>query len=280
MTYRLDPTTWRAIFARYPSELQDKIMACGTPIRDRNVHRCRSPACPRCCQLRGNAEARSALRFFADADHANMALVTISPGFITDLTDWGSMNRKFKSDIRNLINRQRREWPRRWGRVSLFGWPEADPVSLADLPILPSRIRLYIEAARPSWREEWVWMAHWHFVADTGLVDRQELRDVLGERWPLPSQVDVRPLDPGKGTKDENVSRISRYANKFCTGKTWDSVWSEWSPTAIANMRTWMALDGWTGKRFFIKPKVSRRAVPDVIEPPVGDQFDGMPMVI
>jgi hypothetical protein len=276
MTYRLDPATWRAICARYPTELQEKLAACGAPIRDKNVHRCRSPACPTCCRLRGRAEARRALTYFADADHANMVLVTVSPGFISDLVDWRPTNRKFVSDTRNLINRQRREWPRRWGGVSLYGWPEVDPIAQADLPILPSRIRSYVEAARPCWRGEWAWMPHWHLVADTGGVDWQELRDVFAERWPLPGQVDVRPLDPAKGTRDQNISRIARYANKFGVGKSWDGVWSEWSPVAIAEMRSWMALDGWNEKRFLVKPKASRGGLLRVAD----DQFEAMPMLV
>jgi hypothetical protein len=220
------------------------------------------------------------LRFFGDADHANLALLTVSPGLIADLADWRGTNRKFVSDTRNLINRQRREWPRRWGGLSLFGWPEADPIGQADLPILPTRIRAYVEAARPSWRGEWVWLPHWHFVVDCADVDWQEVRDVFGERWSLPSQVDLRPFNPAMGTRDQNISRIARYASKFAVGKSWDGLWSEWMPAAIAEMRSWAAIDGWNGKRFLVKSKASRRVASALVESSAGDRFDVIPVVI
>lgn len=276
MTYRLDPALWRAICTRYPVELQEKLAACGTPIREKNVHRCRSPACPTCCRLRGRAEGGRALAFFSDADHANMALLTVSPGFIADLADWRGMNTKFISDTRNLMNKQRRAFPRRWGGVSLYGWPEVDPIGQADLPILPTRIHEYVGAARPTWHGEWIWMPHWHLVVDAAGVDWQEVRDVFAERWSLPSQVDVRPFNPAMGSKDQSITRIARYSNKFGVCKSWDGVRSEWSPSAVAEMRAWMALDGWTGKRFLIKPKASRRGLLRFD----GNQFDGMAMLV
>ena len=248
------------VIAAYPSLLREKLLHCGEPIRERNLHRCRSPACPTCRGLRGRAEGRRAVRFFAGAKNEQMALVTICSGVVGDLADFGEVNRKMAYDLRNCITAQRRAWPARWGGVSVFGWPECDVIEIDALAVMPTGLHEYVTAARPNWNYAGTaWSVHWHMIFDCGRVDWQEVRDVLSDQFDLPHQVDVQPFFAGRSI-NENIMTIARYAHAFKSGKEWNGITNWWPIGPTADYYTVLASNGWTGKRFMLKQKVDRIA--------------------
>ncbi len=248
------------VISAYPDLLREKLARCGEPIRERNLHRCRSPACPVCRGLRGRAEGRRAVRFFDGAANERMALVTICSGVVGDLGEFGEANRRMAWGLRNAVAAQRRAWPGRWGGVSMYGWPEIDVIEASALAVMPLGLRAYVTAGRPAWNHDGIaWSVHWHMIFDSGRVDWQEVRDVLAGQFDLPHQVDVRPFHTGRSI-DQNIMSIAKYSHTFKVGKEWNGITNWWPIGPTADYYMMMALNGWNGKRFMLKRKADRIA--------------------
>lgn len=253
MVHKVDNARYYEIVSRYPQLLQDKLSHCGELVRNRNHYRCKSPACRYCRYLRGRHEGRAAVNFFSESRNENMILLTVAFDLALDVDEIEKLSIKFKSYVRNLINRERKR-SKRWDNVSLYGWFEADPIHICDISIAPQRINNYLFAKLLSSSTEMVWNCHIHAIVDCANVDWQQVRDVFIERWLLPSQVDVQ-LFGFDISKDENIKKISAYSHKYCYGKLWDGVFNKWNINDIVEYYTMKAKFGWCGNTFKINNK-------------------------
>ena len=243
------------IIGAYPELLREKLAVCGQPKRERNLHRCGSPACPACRRLRGRAEGRRAIEFFAGAAGYDLSLLTVAVGVVRDLWQVAGANQKFTFDCRNLVRAERRDWPGRWGRFRLYGWPEIDVIQRDDMPYMPSKLRGYVAASRPDWNAAGVvFAAHWHLIVNGAGLDRQEVEAAFMDQWPVEGAVDIRPFHLNRSV-DENITTIAAYAHQFKVGKLWNgSVMNWWPAGPTADMYAVLSSARWTGKRFIINP--------------------------
>lgn len=266
------------IIAAYPELLQKKLAVCGQPKRERNLHRCGSPACPTCRRLRGRSEGRRAIEFFAGSAGYDLSLLTVGIGVARDLWQVAGMNLKFTFDCRNLVRAERKDWPgHRWGRFRLYGWPEIDVIHRDDMPYMPSKLRGYVEASRPDWNAAGlVFAAHWHLIADGAGLDRQEVGAAFIDQWPVEGAVDIRPFHLNRSV-DENIMNIAAYAHKFKIGKMWDGVAMNWWPSRpTADMYAVLASTKWVGKRFVINPV--KPNIPQILTDDVSEKYECEPM--
>lgn len=245
----------RSVISCYPELLAEKIAECGREIRPRNLHRCRSPACPTCRKLRGRKEGRRAIKFMAGAANHDLLLLTVAVGVVRDLWQVAGANQKFTFDSRNLVRAARQDWPRRWGGFRLYGWPEVDVISSNDMPFMPDKLRNYVTSFKPDWNDDGVaYMPHWHLLVDGAGLDRQEVGAAFMDQWRVDGAVDVRPFHPNRSV-DENIAAIAKYSHAYKIGKMWDGVAMNWWPTRpTADMYSIISMNRWTGKRFMINP--------------------------
>ena len=120
-------------------ELYDRLVSCGTLSEGTFgwERKCNLPACPYCRAAYARKACKAALADFDGAINEELGMATLVAGATTDVEEIGAMFIKARSDLRNMINRQRAE-RRRWRNFKLIGWLEVDALAAEDLPNLGS----------------------------------------------------------------------------------------------------------------------------------------------
>lgn len=167
-------------------------------------------------------------------------MASVLLGATKDVEQIGDIFLTARSDLRNRVNRQRRE-SRRWMRVQLVGWLEVDAVSPLDVPLIPPQRREALMAlGLPSAEDhEAIWLPSFHAVVWHPGVDWQEVRDVLSLQWGAARQVHVQPAAQHL-TAEQNIKNIVSYSLKHRCQTNIGGVAMDWPASWLGQFYDWL----------------------------------------
>lgn len=131
----------------------------------------------------------------------------------------------------------------RWNDVQLTGWMEADPFDAAQVPLMQSRMREYLDENGPPlfFDSDAGWIVHMHVIVHHPRVDWQGVRDALQRQWPAEHAVDVQPCSQAKydgQSMDVALFTTTNYALKSTIGRM---LYGEQGGAIDTHPASWMA---------------------------------------
>lgn len=202
---------------------------------------CRSPACPRCKRIHIRREQRYIQTCFGDYRNAELGLVSVVVGAVSDIADMGRLIQQSREGTRKRIAASRKADPM-WNGVYLQGWHEIDAIGAHQVPHLPPNRRALVEKIAPLAFDSATpaWINTWHGIIHLNGLRADDVGHQFARQWRLAGQVDVRPFD-GNHSVAENLWRITAYANKFDTSITLSDYFSDrWPVSWEVDFYSWL----------------------------------------
>ena len=195
---------------------------------------CRTPACARCRGRYIGSQCRAALKRFTALGNDRLAFASIVIGATTHLDDIADLFAKFRKDLRNLVEANRRQ-RRRWNGLEALLWLETDALCGEDYchlgtdkqAQLGEMAPMFVQASGP------VWVITVHGVIAHPDIDHQEVQAELDRRWPGTKRVDVRPFY-GHQTEEQNLRYTINYALKHQCRTHLGNIIEPWPASWIA----------------------------------------------
>ncbi|ODT60203.1 MAG: hypothetical protein ABS77_09785 [Phenylobacterium sp. SCN 69-14] len=175
---------------------------------------CRTPACATCRGRYIGRQRRAAIKRFAKHENHDLAFASIVIGATDYVDEIGETFMKFRKDLRNIVDANRRQ-RRRWNNFEALLWLETDALSGDDFVHLGSDKKAQLGEMAPLFVRDSgpVWVVTAHGVIARPGIDYQEVAEDFRQRWPGTKRVDVRPFYDHQ-TKDQNLGYTINYALK------------------------------------------------------------------
>jgi hypothetical protein len=197
-----------------------------------------------------------------------LALVTINLGATHAIAEIGSLMKKSRRDLRNMIDKCRRASVH-WWPFEVLGWMEVDAFDLDDFlhlgPQKRNQIEQFIQVFHGS--AGVVWCPHLHCIVRLAPgLDASSVRSAFERQWPGEGRVDVSSFSEQK-TVQLNIGDIVNYSLKhactteFYDDKTGSSTICEWRTTWQCEYFLWMHKwsRGFQSTRVSIRPRTTRK---------------------
>ncbi len=175
---------------------------------------CRTAACATCRGRYVGRQRRAATKRFAKHQNDDLAFASIVIGATAHVDEIGETFTKFRRDLRNVVDANRRH-RRRWNNLEALLWLETDALSGNDYVHLGSDKQAQLGEMAPLFVRDSgpVWVVTAHGVIACPGIDYQEVGEDFRQRWPGTKRVDVRPFYPHQ-TKEQNLGYTINYALK------------------------------------------------------------------
>jgi hypothetical protein len=114
-----------------------------------------------------------------------------------------------------------------------------------------------------------------HAVVDLGGLGLREVRSTFTDQWPVPGQVDLRPLHLHRPV-EQNLNRLVSYSNKHLCRITLDHIQESWPASWQADFYTCLhhgRRNAFEALRFEIGQKKQQKKV---VEYPLADVVDDL----
>lgn len=223
------------------SKLRSRIMSCGRDdIWTGNIWSCRTAGCPRCRWNYMRGQQRQAQQRFANADRADMSMLTICFDVASGPDEIGEGWIRARRQITNLVTAMRRQ-SQRWRSFNMVGFLEADPFVAADICLMGSDQqtmipRLSIPFSPYSGAPAWLW--HIHAIVHHPRLDWQAVRDAFQRRWNQPFQVEVENFYTTQ-PKEKSIDKIVAYSLKYEPGRLLGNAVDYWPSRWMADYYQW-----------------------------------------
>lgn len=212
------PTTRLATALAYmtsnrASDLLSRMNRCGSGEWNYQFT-CRTPGCDVCRGRYIGKQSREATKRYGDLMNDDMAFVSVVIGATTSVDEVADIFSKFRKDLRNLVDANRRSRPR-WRDIDAMLWLETDALSGADYVHLGSDKQKQLGELAPLFvmRDGPVWVVTAHGVVSHAGIDRQEVLAELDRRWPGHKRTDLRAFDRANKLQT-NLRRTINYSLK------------------------------------------------------------------
>ena len=175
---------------------------------------CRTAGCASCRGRYIGKQVRQASARYQHLSNRDISFASIVIGATTCVDEIGDIFAKFRKDLRNLTDSNRRV-RRRWSALDMMLWLEVDAMSGSDYILLGSDKQTQLGEMAPFFvmKDGPVWIVTCHGVIAHPHIDRQEVLAELDRRWAGHKRCDLRAFDTSNEVAT-NLRRTINYALK------------------------------------------------------------------